>query len=81
MSRRNLIPSKWNAVLGLHTVLNLTYPQTVIQVIDQIIINPHYDKRTKNNDIAMMHLQYKVNFTGKGISIFLYDTFNLHDLN
>ncbi|XP_019384310.1 PREDICTED: enteropeptidase [Crocodylus porosus] len=60
---RNLIPSKWNAALGLHTVLNLTYPQTVIQVIDQIIINPHYDKRTKNNDIAMMHLQYKVNFT------------------
>ncbi|XP_006128902.2 enteropeptidase [Pelodiscus sinensis] len=60
---RNLIPSQWKAVLGLHTTLNLTYPQTVIQKIDQIVINPHYNKRTKNNDIAMMHLQFKVNYT------------------
>uniref|UniRef100_A0A674K742 Transmembrane serine protease 15 n=1 Tax=Terrapene triunguis TaxID=2587831 RepID=A0A674K742_9SAUR len=60
---RNLIPSQWKAVLGLHTTLNLTYPQTVIEEIDQIVINPHYNKRTKNNDIAMMHLQFKVNYT------------------
>uniref|UniRef100_A0A8C3XP74 Enteropeptidase n=2 Tax=Chelydra serpentina TaxID=8475 RepID=A0A8C3XP74_CHESE len=60
---RNLIPSQWKAVLGLHTTLNLTYPQTVIQEIDQIVINPHYNKRTKNSDIAMMHLQFKVNYT------------------
>ncbi|XP_032641901.1 enteropeptidase [Chelonoidis abingdonii] len=60
---RNLIPSQWKAMLGLHTTLNLTYPQTVIEEIDQIVINPHYNKRTKNSDIAMMHLQFKVNYT------------------
>uniref|UniRef100_A0A8C4VMC5 Enteropeptidase n=1 Tax=Gopherus evgoodei TaxID=1825980 RepID=A0A8C4VMC5_9SAUR len=60
---RNLIPSQWKAVLGLHTTLNLTYPQTVIEKIDQIVINPHYNKRTKDSDIAMMHLQFKVNYT------------------
>ncbi|CAM5076851.1 unnamed protein product [Natator depressus] len=60
---RNLIPSQWKGVLGLHTTLNLTYPQTVIQKIDQIVINPHYNKRTKDSDIAMMHLQFKVNYT------------------
>ncbi|XP_067399003.1 enteropeptidase [Emydura macquarii macquarii] len=60
---RNLIPSQWKAVLGLHTTWNLTYPQTVIQEIDQIVIHPHYNKRTKNSDIAMMHLQFKVNYT------------------
>uniref|UniRef100_A0A8D0GXK5 Enteropeptidase n=1 Tax=Sphenodon punctatus TaxID=8508 RepID=A0A8D0GXK5_SPHPU len=60
---RNLIPSLWKAVLGLHTTLNLTNPQTVIQEVDQIVINPHYNKRTKNSDIAMMHLQVRVNYT------------------
>ncbi|XP_053561165.1 enteropeptidase [Bombina bombina] len=60
---RNLIPSLWEAILGLHTNLNLTYPQTVIRLIDQIVISPHYNRRTKDSDIAMMHLQFKVNFT------------------
>ncbi|XP_053164891.1 enteropeptidase [Hemicordylus capensis] len=60
---RNLQPSWWKAVLGLHTNLNLSYPQTVIQEIDQIIINPHYNKRTKDSDIALMHLQFQVNYT------------------
>ncbi|XP_074066503.1 enteropeptidase [Macrotis lagotis] len=60
---RNLITSQWKAVLGLHTTLNLTNSQTVIQLIDQIIINPHYNKRTKDNDIALMHLEFKVNYT------------------
>uniref|UniRef100_A0A8C8R707 Enteropeptidase n=1 Tax=Pelusios castaneus TaxID=367368 RepID=A0A8C8R707_9SAUR len=60
---RNLIPSHWKAVLGLYNSWNLTYPQTVIQEIDQIVINPHYNKRTKDSDIAMMHLQFKVNYS------------------
>ncbi|KAJ6662471.1 hypothetical protein lerEdw1_011885 [Lerista edwardsae] len=61
---RNLKPSQWKAVLGLHTQLNLSNPQTVIQEIDQIIINPHYNKRTKDSDIALLHLQFRVNYTG-----------------
>ncbi|XP_036602610.1 enteropeptidase [Trichosurus vulpecula] len=60
---RNLITSRWEAVLGLHSTSNLTNPQTVIQLIDQIIINPHYNKRTKDSDIALMHLESKVNYT------------------
>nr|XP_056714183.1 enteropeptidase [Euleptes europaea] len=60
---RNLEPSRWKAVLGLHSSLNLSYPQTVIQKIDQIIINPHYNKRTKDSDIALIHLQSHVNYT------------------
>ncbi|XP_063161542.1 enteropeptidase [Candoia aspera] len=60
---RNLKTSQWKAVLGLHTNLNLSYPQTITQEIDQIIINPHYNKRTKDSDIALMHLQFRVNYT------------------
>ncbi|XP_008829018.1 enteropeptidase isoform X2 [Nannospalax galili] len=60
---RNLNPSRWTAVLGLHTRLNLTSPQVVSRAIDQIVINPHYDKRRKFNDIAMMRLVFKVNYT------------------
>ncbi|XP_068767352.1 enteropeptidase isoform X2 [Struthio camelus] len=60
---RHLELSQWKAVLGLHDQSNTTYPSTVLQDIDQIIINPHYNKRTKDNDIAMMHLQNKVQYT------------------
>lgn len=63
--RRNLEPSKWEAVLGLHMTSNLTSPQIVTRFIDQIVINPHYNKRTKDSDLAMMHLEFKVNYTGK----------------
>ncbi|XP_004402609.1 PREDICTED: enteropeptidase isoform X2 [Odobenus rosmarus divergens] len=60
---RNLEPSKWKAILGLHMTSNLTSSQIVTRLIDQIVINPHYNKRTKDSDIAMMHLDFKVNYT------------------
>ncbi|XP_053421792.1 enteropeptidase isoform X2 [Nycticebus coucang] len=60
---RNMQPSKWTAILGLHVTSNLTSPQTTTVLIDQIVINPHYNKQTKDNDIAMMHLEVKVNYT------------------
>ncbi|XP_028360997.1 enteropeptidase [Phyllostomus discolor] len=60
---RNLQPSKWKAILGLHMTSNLTSPQVVTRLVDQIVIHPQYNKRTKNNDIAMMHLEFKVNYT------------------
>lgn len=44
---------------------DMTQPSTVVQNIDQIIINPHYMKRTKDSDIALMHLQHKVQYTGE----------------
>nr|prf enteropeptidase [Rattus norvegicus] len=61
--RRNLDPTRWTAVLGLHMQSNLTSPQVVRRVVDRIVINPHYDKRRKVNDIAMIHLEFKVNYT------------------
>ncbi|XP_076799209.1 enteropeptidase isoform X2 [Arvicanthis niloticus] len=61
--RRNLDPTRWTAVLGLHMQSNMTSPQVVRRVVDQIVINPHYDRRRKVNDIAMMHLEFKVNYT------------------
>ncbi|ELW68372.1 Enteropeptidase [Tupaia chinensis] len=60
---RNLEPSKWTAILGLHMKSNLTSPQIVSRLIDQVVINQYYDKRRKDNDIAMMHLEFKVDFT------------------
>ncbi|KAM5281293.1 enteropeptidase [Ctenodactylus gundi] len=60
---RHLEPSKWRAALGLHTRWNLTSPQVQARLIDQIVINPHYNRRRKDNDIAMMHLEFKVNYT------------------
>ncbi|XP_078416606.1 enteropeptidase [Cetorhinus maximus] len=60
---RNLDPMHWKAVLGLYTQLNLTYPQTQTQLIDRILMNPHYNMRTKDSDIALMHLVSPVNYT------------------
>ncbi|NXW47660.1 ENTK Enteropeptidase, partial [Nyctiprogne leucopyga] len=59
---RQLKPSQWKAVLGLYDQSDMTEPSTVIQNIDQIVINPHYMKRTKDSDIALMHLQHKVQY-------------------
>uniref|UniRef100_A0A669QZQ2 Enteropeptidase n=1 Tax=Phasianus colchicus TaxID=9054 RepID=A0A669QZQ2_PHACC len=60
---RQLQPSTWKAVLGLYDQSNMTDTSTVVQNIDQIVINPHYNKLTKDSDIALMHLQYKVQYT------------------
>ncbi|KAM6224886.1 enteropeptidase [Rhynchocyon petersi] len=60
---RNLEPSKWKAVLGLHMTSNLTSPHVVTRQLDQIVINPQYNKRSKDSDIVMMHLEFKVNYT------------------
>ncbi|KAM6211300.1 LOW QUALITY PROTEIN: enteropeptidase [Sarcoramphus papa] len=60
---RQLKPSQWKAVLGLYDQSDTTQPSTVVQNIDRIVINPHYMKRTKDSDIALMHLQYKVQYT------------------
>ncbi|NWQ69588.1 ENTK Enteropeptidase, partial [Neopipo cinnamomea] len=60
---RQLKPSRWQAVLGLYAQSDLTQPSTVVQNIDRIIMNPHYMKQTKDSDIALMHLQHKVQYT------------------
>ncbi|NXF93354.1 ENTK Enteropeptidase, partial [Eubucco bourcierii] len=58
-----LKPSQWKAVLGLYDQSDVTHPPTVVQNIDRIVISPHYMKRTKESDIALMHLESKVQYT------------------
>uniref|UniRef100_A0A8C5IUZ1 Enteropeptidase n=1 Tax=Junco hyemalis TaxID=40217 RepID=A0A8C5IUZ1_JUNHY len=60
---RQLEPSRWQAALGLYSQSDLAKPPAVVQNIDRIIINPHYMKQTKDSDIALMHLQHKVQYT------------------
>ncbi|NWZ69671.1 ENTK Enteropeptidase, partial [Acrocephalus arundinaceus] len=60
---RQLKPSRWQAVLGLYRQSDLAQPPTVLRNIDRIIINPHYTRQTKDSDIALMHLQHKVQYT------------------
>ncbi|NWR34709.1 ENTK Enteropeptidase, partial [Tachuris rubrigastra] len=60
---RQLKPSRWQAVLSLYAQSDLTQPSTVVRNIDRIIMNPHYMKQTKDSDIALMHLQHKVQYT------------------
>ncbi|XP_073440598.1 enteropeptidase [Dendrobates tinctorius] len=60
---RNMIPANWKAVLGMHDSANVTYPPRENRFINQIVINPHYNRRTKDSDIVMMHLEIQVNYT------------------
>ncbi|NXE97003.1 ENTK Enteropeptidase, partial [Menura novaehollandiae] len=60
---RQLKPSRWQAVLGLYAQSDLAEPPAVVRDIDRIIINPHYMRETKDSDIALLHLQHKVQYT------------------
>uniref|UniRef100_A0A3P9JRW9 Transmembrane serine protease 15 n=2 Tax=Oryzias latipes TaxID=8090 RepID=A0A3P9JRW9_ORYLA len=53
----------WSAVLGLHAQSSMNSQEVQIRQVDRIIINKNYNRRTKEADIAMMHLQQPVNFT------------------
>ncbi|KAL0994008.1 hypothetical protein UPYG_G00116690 [Umbra pygmaea] len=60
---KNIHLSNWKAILGLHSQDSVGTPPSQIRNVDQIIMNEHYNKRTKDADIAMMHLQPNVSFT------------------
>ncbi|XP_055500199.1 enteropeptidase [Leucoraja erinacea] len=60
---RNQVLSRWEAVLGLHAQGNLTSPQTQVLAIDRILINPQYNRRTKDGDIALLRLESAVQYT------------------
>ncbi|MBN3306176.1 ENTK Enteropeptidase, partial [Amia calva] len=57
---RNVNPMDWEAVIGLHSQLS---SHNTVRRIDRIVMDPRYNKRTKDSDIVLMHLDSKVNFT------------------
>uniref|UniRef100_A0A8C8D0F1 Enteropeptidase n=1 Tax=Oncorhynchus tshawytscha TaxID=74940 RepID=A0A8C8D0F1_ONCTS len=60
---KNIHLSNWEAVLGLHSQDSVDVLPSQTRKVDHIIMNKHYNRRTKDADIAMMHLQTNVNFT------------------
>ncbi|XP_072518296.1 enteropeptidase [Salminus brasiliensis] len=59
---KNIHLSNWVVVLGLHAQYESDTSQRQYHLVDQVIMNPHYNRRTKDSDIALMHLQTRVNF-------------------
>uniref|UniRef100_A0A8C9RVS8 Transmembrane serine protease 15 n=1 Tax=Scleropages formosus TaxID=113540 RepID=A0A8C9RVS8_SCLFO len=60
---KNLHLSWWTAVVGLHSQSGVNSPHVQKVQVDRIVFNKHYNKRTKDSDVAMMHLVKKLNFT------------------
>ncbi|XP_056140347.1 enteropeptidase [Lampris incognitus] len=60
---KNLHVQFWTAVLGLHAHRHLNSSDVQRRHIDRVIIHRHYNRRTKQADIAMMHLHAPVTFT------------------
>uniref|UniRef100_UPI003AADEEE1 LOW QUALITY PROTEIN: enteropeptidase-like n=1 Tax=Centroberyx gerrardi TaxID=166262 RepID=UPI003AADEEE1 len=60
---KNLHLQFWVAMFGLHSHSDSGSPDVQTRRVDQIIINRHYNRQTKQADIAMMHLQTPINFT------------------
>ncbi|KAF5894719.1 enteropeptidase, partial [Clarias magur] len=61
--RKNIHLSNWNVVLGLHAQYESNTSDRQYHNVDQIVMNQNYNKRTKDSDIALMHLQDKITFT------------------
>ncbi|KAF1378036.1 hypothetical protein PFLUV_G00185420 [Perca fluviatilis] len=55
----------WEALLGLHAQSNSSAADVQTRRVDRIVIHPQYNRQTKQADIAMMHLQQPISFTGQ----------------
>ncbi|KAJ8347859.1 hypothetical protein SKAU_G00264480 [Synaphobranchus kaupii] len=60
---KNMLLSNWKVLLGLHSQGDPPSLHTEARQVDRIIFNKIYNRRTKDGDIAMMHLETPVNFT------------------
>ncbi|XP_061105321.1 enteropeptidase [Conger conger] len=60
---KNVHISGWKALLGLHRQGGPPSLHKETRQVDRIIFNKIYNRRTKDGDIAMMHLETPVNFT------------------
>uniref|UniRef100_A0A671KKX0 Transmembrane serine protease 15 n=1 Tax=Sinocyclocheilus anshuiensis TaxID=1608454 RepID=A0A671KKX0_9TELE len=60
---KNVHLSNWAAVLGLHSQFGSDNPGRQTHLIDRVIMHQRYNRRTKESDFALMHLQTPANFT------------------
>nr|XP_019962453.1 PREDICTED: enteropeptidase [Paralichthys olivaceus] len=60
---KNVHLQSWTAVLGLHSQSDMNPAEVQTRRVDRIVINRHYNRRSKQADIAMMHLEQPINFT------------------
>ncbi|MFT7800317.1 enteropeptidase [Arapaima gigas] len=60
---KNLHLSGWTVVAGLRLQSGRDSPHVQEVGVDRVVFNNHYNKRTKDSDVAMMHLVTLVNFT------------------
>lgn len=65
LSRKNIHFQSWLAIFGLHAQSGAASPDVQTRRVDRIIMHPHYNRKTKQADIALMHLQQPINFTGQ----------------
>ncbi|XP_034746787.1 enteropeptidase-like [Etheostoma cragini] len=59
---KNMHLQWWAALLGLHAQSDVA-ADVQTRAVDRIVINPLYNRQTKQADIAMMHLQQPISFS------------------
>ncbi|RXN28514.1 enteropeptidase [Labeo rohita] len=60
---KNVHLSNWAVVLGLHSQYETDNTNKQVHSIDQVIMHKRYNRRTKESDFALMHLQTPANYT------------------
>lgn len=65
LSRKNIHFESWLAIFGLHAQSGGASLDVQTRRVDRVIMHPHYNRQTKQADIALMHLQQPINFTGQ----------------
>ncbi|KAK9537077.1 hypothetical protein VZT92_006813 [Zoarces viviparus] len=60
---KNVHLDSWSAVFGLHSQSDRNSLEVQTRRVDRIVFNRKYNRRTKQADIAMMHLDHPISFT------------------
>ncbi|XP_043077327.1 enteropeptidase [Puntigrus tetrazona] len=71
---KNLHLKNWAAALGLHAQFGSETSDRQTLLIDRVIMHQRYNRRTKESDFALMHLQTPANFTDYVQPVCLPDT-------
>ncbi|XP_066502418.1 enteropeptidase [Hoplias malabaricus] len=63
MFGRNVQLSNWVVVVGVHAQYELDTSERQNHRVERVLMNSHYNRWTKDSDIALIHLHTKVYFT------------------